>query len=217
MPREDIHVTTKVWHDQLAPEAMRRSLEDSLRKLRSEYVDLFLIHWPSPQMDLPQSIAALVRLKDEGKARAIGVSNFPVALLRRAVEELGAPIACNQVEYHVLLDQSAVLDYARAHDMAVTAYSPIAKNKVSELPELRKIAEKHRATPAQIALKWLVDQDCVAAVPKAAGEARQRENLEALRITLDDEDRRIIARLPKNQRMIAPAWGPVWDQPAVTQ
>src|SRR5579875_2778798 len=131
--REDIHVTTKVWYDQLAPEAMRRSMEASLSKLRTDYVDLFLIHWPAPDMDLPKAIATLRKLKDEGKARAIGVSNFPVALLRRAVEELGAPIACNQVEFHPMLDQSAVLDYARAHQMAATAYSPLAKNKVAEL------------------------------------------------------------------------------------
>lgn len=214
VPREDIHVTTKVWHDQLAPEALRASLERSLRNLRTDYVDLFLIHWPDPDMDLAKTLAAMVALREAGKARAIGVSNFPVALLKRAVEELGAPIACNQIEYHVLLDQSAVLGYASGHGLAVTAYSPLAKNKVSELPELRRIAEKHRVTPAQIALKWLLDQDGVAAVPKAAGEARQRENLEALQITLDDDDRRTISRLPKNQRTISPDWAPVWDQPA---
>ena len=189
-------------------------MESSLTKLRTEYVDLFLIHWPAPDMDLPKAIAALRKLKDEGKARAIGVSNFPVALLRRAVEELGAPIACNQVEFHAMLDQSAVLHYARAHQMAVTAYSPLAKNKVADIPELQRIAEKHDATPAQIALKYLLDQDCVAAVPKAAGEERQKANLAALHIPLDDEDRAAIGRLPKNQRFVAPAWAPVWDQPA---
>jgi 2,5-diketo-D-gluconate reductase B len=213
VPREDIHVTTKVWHDQLAPDAMRHSIERSLRNLKSEYVDLFLIHWPTPDMDLPKSIATLRKLRDEGKARAIGVSNFPTALMRRVVEELGAPIACNQVEYHVLLSQKPVLDYARQHNVAVTAYSPIAKNKVADIPELQRIAGKHDATPAQIALKWLIDQDCVAAIPKAASEERQKANLAALHIALDDEDRATIAGLPKNQRFVAPGWSPVWDQP----
>ncbi len=210
VPRAEIHVTTKVWHDQLAPEAMRRSLEDSLRKLQLDYVDLFLIHWPSPDMDLPRAIEGLVALRDAGKARAIGVSNFPVALMEQALQT-GAPLACNQVEYHPMLDQSAVIDFTRAHDMGVTAYAPIARNKVSEIPELKRVAEKHNATPVQITLKWLIDQPNVSAVPKAAGAERQKANLDCLAIKLDDEDRALIAKIPKDGRTISPAWAPTWD------
>jgi 2,5-diketo-D-gluconate reductase B len=213
IPREQVHVTSKVWYDNLAPDAMARSMDASLKALRLDHLDLFLIHWPAPDMDLPRAIEGLVRLKEQGKARAIGVSNFPVALLRRAVEEVGAPIACNQVEYHVLLDQSALLDYARPRGIVVTAYAPLAQGRLAEHAALRDIARKHQATPAQVALKFLLDQDLVAAIPKAGRRENQQANLDALRITLDDEDRAAIARLPKDQRFVNPAWAPAWDRP----
>src|SRR3984885_7348773 len=106
--RTELHVTTKVWHSNLAPDPIRSSFAASLDKLRLDQVDLYLIHWPSPAMDLPAALETLMRIREEGGARAIGVCNFPVALLRQAVEEVGVPIACDQVEYHLLLDQSAL-------------------------------------------------------------------------------------------------------------
>lgn len=112
VPRDQIHVTTKVWHENLAPAALRRAMETSLASLKLDYVDLYLIHWPSPQMDLAATLGELVKLKDEGLTKHIGVSNFTVALMKRAVEEIGAPISCNQVEYHVMLDQSK---YSNTH------------------------------------------------------------------------------------------------------
>jgi 2,5-diketo-D-gluconate reductase B len=212
--RGDIHVTTKVWWDQLAPDAMRRAMESSLQKLGTDYVDLYLIHWPAADMDLPAAIATLVRLREEGLARAIGVSNFPVALMRRAVEELGAPIAANQVEYHAMLDQTPVLDYARRHDVALIAYAPTARGTVADEPALRSVAERHNASPVQIALAWLLDQPGVVAIPKASTEANQRANLEASRIRLDDTDRAAIARAPKDRRGVNPEFAPAWDKAA---
>ena len=214
LPRREIHLTTKVWFEHLAPAALRASFEVSLAKLKTDHVDLYLIHWPAPGMDLAAALAEMVKLKEEGLARAIGVSNFPVALLRRAVEEVGAPIAVNQVEYHVLLDQSSVLNYARAHGVAVTAYCPIAQGRLANHEELGVIARKHDATPAQIALKWLLDQDEVAAIPKAARRESQIANLEAMKIVLDDADRAAIAGLPKTQRMVNPGFAPEWDRAA---
>ena len=211
VPRGEIHVTTKVWWDSLAPEAMRRSMENSLRALRTEYVDLFLVHWPAKDWDLPRTMEALVRLKDEGKARAIGVANFPLALLRRTVEELGVPVACNQVEYHVLLGQSALLAYMQPKGIALTAYSPIARNTVAEVPEMQAIARKHGAAPSQVALAWLLGQDGVAAVPKASGRANQQSNLDARNLRLDAEDLATIAALPKDRRMVNPDFAPAWD------
>ena len=214
VPRADIHVTSKVWWEHLSPDAMRTALDASLARLKTDYVDLYLIHWPSADMNLPKAMETLEALKNEGKVRAIGVSNFPVALMRRAVEELNAPIACNQVEYHVLLSQDPVLAYARQHGIAVTAYAPLAQGRLAEFDQLQAIARKHGVTPAQVALKWLLDQDGVAAIPKAARAESQQANLDALRLTLDDEDRAAIAGLPKNQRFIQPAFAPVWDQAA---
>ena len=214
LPRADIHVTTKVWWDHLAPGAMRQALEASLTKLQSDYADLYMIHWPAPDMDLPAALESLVKLKEEGLVRAIGVCNFPVALLKQAVEGVGAPVAANQVEYHVLLSQDAVLDYARAHGIAVTAYCPIAQGKLADHEELGVIARKHGATAPQIALKWLLDQPGVAAIPKAARRESQVANLEAMKIELDDADRAAIAALPKTQRMVNPGFAPAWDKAA---
>jgi 2,5-diketo-D-gluconate reductase B len=162
-------------------------------------------------MDLLQALTTLTRFKEEGLARAIGVSNFNTALLRRAVEDIGAPIAVNQVEYHVLLDQSKLLAYARAHDVAVTAYAPLARGALVEHAALQRVAKKHGATVEQVALKWLLDQDGVAAIPKAARAASQQTNLDALKLTLDDADRAAIAALPKHVRLVTPGWKIDWD------
>lgn len=213
VPRAEIHVTTKVWWQNLAPDAMRQAMETSLKLLRTSYVDLYLIHWPAPDMDLPAAIGTLVQLKEEGLAKAIGVSNFPTALLRRAVVEIGAPLAVNQFEYHVLLDQTKLVDAVHGYDMAVTAYSPLAQGRLAEHPSLAEVAAKHGATPAQVALKWLLDQDNVAAIPKAARAESQLANLAALNLTLDDEDRAVISALPKDQRFVNPSFAPAWDVP----
>ncbi|MEJ8865191.1 aldo/keto reductase [Pseudomonas jessenii] len=210
-PREQIHVTTKVWWDQLQPDAMRHSMDRSLEALRSEYVDLFMLHWPTTDWDLPRTIETLVSFKEQGLARNIGVANFPLPLLRKVVEELGAPLSAIQVEYHVLLGQNALLDYARQQDLALTAYTPLARNKVSDIPAIRLIAAKHGVLPTQVALKWLLDQPSVAAIPKASSEPNQLANLAALDVRLDDEDRALIASLSKRERQVSPDFAPVWD------
>ncbi|WP_095196666.1 aldo/keto reductase [Pseudomonas sp. Irchel 3A7] len=210
-PREQIHVTTKVWWDQLRPDAMRHSMDRSLKALHSDYVDLFMIHWPATDWDLPRTLETLVSFKEQGLARNIGVANFPLPLLRKVVEELGAPLSAIQVEYHVLLGQNALLNYARQHDMVLTAYTPLARNKVSETPVIQQIAAKHGVLPTQVALKWLLDQPNVAAIPKASSDANQRANLAALDVQLDDEDRRLIAGLSKRERQVSPDFAPVWD------
>ncbi|MBV7491720.1 aldo/keto reductase [Pseudomonas sp. PDM30] len=210
-PREQIHVTTKVWWDQLQPDAMRHSMDRSLKALRSEYVDLFMLHWPTTDWDLPRTIETLVSFKEQGLARNIGVANFPLPLLRKVVEELGAPLSAIQVEYHVLLGQNALLNYARQQDLALTAYTPLARNKVSDIPAIRLIAAKHGVLPTQVALKWLLDQPNVAAIPKASSEPNQLANLAALDVRLDDEDRALIASLSKRERQVSPDFAPVWD------
>jgi 2,5-diketo-D-gluconate reductase B len=209
--RDDIHLTTKVWWDQLAPDAMQRSIENSLNLLRTDYVDLFLIHWPSPDMDLAASLGKLVQIKEQGLARHIGVCNFPLGLLRRAVEEIQAPIEVHQFEYHVLLDQSKLVNYARSKGIVVTAYCPLAQGRLAEHPSLAAIAARHGASSAQVALKWLLDQDGVAAIPKASRAESQNANLAAQKLTLDDADRAVIAALPKDQRFVNPPFAPDWN------
>ena len=211
VPREQIHLTTKVWWDRLEPKAMRQSLEDSLRALGTEQVDLFHIHWPGKDWDLARSIDTLVALRDEGKARHIGVANFPLGLLRQVVETLGAPLSAIQVEYHVLLGQQPLLDYARHHDLLLTAYTPLARGQAAAQPVIQAIARKHGVLPSQVALKWLLDQDGVAAIPKASSRENQLANLAALNVQLDDEDRAAIAGLPKDQRVVSPPFAPDWN------
>jgi 2,5-diketo-D-gluconate reductase B len=208
--RGDIHLTTKVWWENLAPDAMKRAMESSLTQLRQSYVDLYLIHWPSPTMDLPAALTQMMKFKEQGLTRNIGVSNFPIALLKQALD-FGAPIAVNQFEYHVLIDQSKLVTYARSKGIVVTAYCPLAQGRLADYPSLAAIAEKHGVSTAQVALKWLLDQDGVAAIPKAGRAESQQANLDAQNLVLDDADRAAIAVLPKDQRFVNPGFAPAWD------
>ena len=211
LPRGDLHVTTKVWHENLAPEAIRRAFDASLKKLRLDHVDLYLVHWPSKTMNLPAIFETLLELKQQGRTRAIGVANFNLALLKTVVEEIKAPIACNQIEYHVMLDQTKLARYLAAKSIPLVAYCPLAQGKVSADQTLAAIGRKHGASAAQVALKWLLDQDGVAAIPKASRPESQKANLDALHIGLDDEDMQAIAALPKDRRCVNPGFAPAWD------
>ncbi|MGJ5069711.1 MULTISPECIES: aldo/keto reductase [unclassified Bradyrhizobium] len=212
LPRAELHVTTKVWPENLAPDAIRRAFDTSLKKLRLEFVDLYLIHWPAKGMNLPAALETLLKLKEEGRTRAIGVANFTVALLKQAVEEIQAPVACNQVEYHVMLDQSKLMAYMAGRSIPLVAYCPLAQGRAAADETLGAIGRKHGASAAQVALKWLLDQDGVAAIPKAARPESQRANWDAMKLQLDDEDRATIASLPKDKRFVNPAFAPDWDR-----
>ena len=209
--RDDLHVTTKVWHDHLQPDAILRAFDASLKKLRLDVVDLYLVHWPAKDMDLGAIFETLMKLKDEGRTRAIGVCNFPVALLRKTIEDVGAPIACNQIEYHAMLDQSAVRSYLQPKGIPITAYCPLAQGRMADDPTMEMIGKKYGVSAAQVALKWLFDQDGVAAIPKASRRESQQANLDALKVALDDDDRKMIAALPKDRRCVNPGFAPAWD------
>jgi 2,5-diketo-D-gluconate reductase B len=209
--RKDLHVTTKVWNENLAPDAIRRAFDASLKKLQLDHVDLYLVHWPARDMNLPAMFEALIELKEQGRTRAIGVANFNIALLKTVVEEIKAPVACNQVEYHAFLDQTPLRKYLAAKSIPLVAYCPLAQGRAATDETLMAIGRKHGATAAQVALKWLLDQDGVAAIPKASRTESQKANLDALHIGLDDEDRAAIAGLPKNKRLVNPGFAPAWD------
>ena len=209
--RGDLHITTKVWNENLAPDAIRRAFDASLSKLRLDHVDLYLVHWPASNMKLPAMFETLIKLKEQGRTRAIGVANFNVALLKTVVEEIKAPITCNQVEYHVFLDQTPLRKYLAAKSIPLVAYCPLAQGRAATDETLIAIGRKHGATAAQVALKWLLDQDGIVAIPKASRAESQKANLDALHIGLDDEDRAAIAGLPKNKRFVNPGFAPAWD------
>lgn len=208
--REDIFLTTKIWHTNLEHDDVLLSTEESLRNLNTPYVDLLLIHWPSQKYDLRKTIEAMLILKDQGKALNIGVSNFPLDLLKQVNEEIMAPVFCNQVEYHPFLGQFELLDYAIEHEILLTAYSPLAKGRVLENEMLQKIAEEHGKTPAQIALRWLIEQEQVVAIPKTTNIDHLKSNIDIFDFALSDEEFNRIDELDKSNRIVNPAFGPAW-------
>ncbi len=211
LPRESLFVTTKVWHDQLTPDGIRRAFDASLAGLGLDFVDMYMVHWPSSTMDMGAVMEAMMSLREQSLTRSIGVCNFNLPLLRQAVEDIGAPIAAVQLEYHPFLGQSKVLAWLRARGIALTAYAPLAQGRAAADPVLARIGAKHGATAAQTAIAWLLDQDGVVAIPKAQRPESQKANLAALSIRLDDADRAAIAGLPKGLRYVQPAFAPDWN------
>ncbi|MGF1672027.1 MAG: aldo/keto reductase [Balneolaceae bacterium] len=208
--RDKIFLATKIWHTNLEHDDVLHSVEDSLRELRTPYIDLLLIHWPNPQFPLDKTLEAMLLLRDQGKAMNIGVCNFPVTLLREVIEDYRIPIFTNQVEFHPFLDQFDLLEYSYENDFLITAYSPLAQGKVLEDPLLNKIAGKYDKSPAQIALRWLIEQENVIAIPKASGKNHLQENINIFDFALSDEDFEAIDNLEKNRRLVNPSFAPNW-------
>jgi diketogulonate reductase-like aldo/keto reductase len=195
--RQDLFITTKVWHTNLRQAEVVRSLEGSLRRLKMDYVDLFLIHWPNHSVPLEDTLAGLQKTVERGLARYIGVSNFDMALLKRAHQLSEHPIATNQVPYSLgnrEYAENGVLQYCQDNDIILTAYSPIEKGRVIANPVVKRIAEKHGATPAQVALAWLIRQPKVITIPKAANPAHMEENLASLELELGQDDLEVLRR-----------------------
>jgi 2,5-diketo-D-gluconate reductase B len=209
VPRDEIFLTTKVPHDEATADEVRRDAEQSLERLGVDHLDLLLLHWPSPDVPLEETLSAMNRVREEGITRRIGVSNFPAGLLARALEL--APVFCDQVEYHPFLDQSRLLDLARQHDVLITAYSPLAHGRVPDDETLSRIGDAHGKTAGQVALRWLLDQPGVSPIPKASSHGRRVENLDAFDFTLTDDERAQIDALPKDVRTANPPWAPDWN------
>jgi 2,5-diketo-D-gluconate reductase B len=208
--RGEIFLTTKLLPSALSAAGVRRQLDGSLKDLRLDHVDLLLIHWPSTDgTPLAETLGAMCELREQGATRHLGVSNFPRAM---ALEALAlAPIVCDQVEYHPYLGQPELLALARERDLMLTAYSPLAQGALLRDPAIREIAELHGRNPAQVVLRWLLDQPQVAAVPKASSREHLAANLDIFDFELSDDERAAIARLQRGARTIDPAFAPDWD------
>ncbi len=209
--RDRVFVTTKVWQSDLAPRDFERSTRDSLRKLKLDAVDLLLIHWPNPSIPLSGTIGALCKMKREGFARHVGVSNFTTALLDEAAKLTTEPLVCNQIECHPFLDQSRVIAASRKHGMAVTAYSPIARGQAKGDALLGRIGRAHGKTASQVCLRWLVQQGIVV-IPRTSKTARLTENAAIFDFELTVAQMKEIAGLAKGDGRIVD-WGgaPRWD------
>jgi diketogulonate reductase-like aldo/keto reductase len=209
--RDDVFLTTKVWTNHFAPHDLERSVKESLARLRLPSVDLVLLHWPNPHVPLAETLGALAHAKRMGLTRHIGVSNFTVALIEQAVALCPEPLVCNQVEYHPYLDQAKVMAACDQHGMALVAYSPIAKGRIKTEATLAEIGRAHRKSPAQVCLRWLVQQN-VCAIPRTSRVERLSENIEIFDFELSDEEMARIAALANPRgRLTDFGFAPKWD------
>jgi len=211
--RKDIFLTTKVSHENLRAGDFAKSVDDSLADLKVDYVDLLLIHWPSPEIALAETMPALAKAKRLGLARHIGVANFNIALLDQAIKLCPEPLAALQAEYHPYLDQSKLLAAVRQHGLVFIAYCPLGRGRLFGDPVLAEIAGKRGRSVAQVALRWLLQQD-VAAIPFSSKPQRIADNFNVFDFTLTDDEMKRIAALKRSDGRVANPAGRVpggWD------
>ena len=210
--REDLYVATKVTPDNLDYDHVLSSTEESLERLGLEYVDLLYVHWPTGEYEATDTLDAFAELRREGITERIGVSNFEPEQLEEAIDVAEEPIFANQIEMHPLLPQTELLQFCAQDDVDVeiVAYAPIARGDVEDVDEIRDIAEKHDATPAQVSLAWLREKG-VTAIPKATGREHIRENWLSLGVELDAEDVERIDDVDREERLVDPDRAP-WNE-----
>ncbi|MDF7660667.1 2,5-didehydrogluconate reductase DkgB [Erwiniaceae bacterium L1_54_6] len=212
--RSELFVTTKIWVENLSADKLIPSLKESLLKLRTGYVNLTLIHWPSPgaAISVKESMQALMAAKDAGLTRQIGISNFPIALMKEAIEAVGVEnIATNQVELHPYLQNEQVVKFAREQGIHITSYMTLAYGEALKDEAIKAIAKKHQATPAQVVLAWAM-QLGYAVIPSSTKRENLAGNLHAQDLQLDHEDMDKIHALDRGQRLVSPeGLAPSWD------
>lgn len=209
VPRDEIFLTTKVLPQNLRPQDVLASTHESLARLRTDYVDLLLVHWPNPRVPLAETLGAFAELQRLGAVRHVGVSNFPSRLVAEAQGTV--TVFANQVEYHPFLGQRTLREQAALEGYLLTAYSPIARGRVADDPVLREVGAAHGKTPVQVTLRWLVQQPGVAAIPKAASAKNRESNFEIFDFELSGEEMARIFALARGERLVQPANSPVWD------
>ena len=200
---QDIAVTTKLWNDKHAPEAAVAAFEESLRKLKRDSVDLFLIHWPVQDSDFVATWKALIALRDAGRAKSIGVSNFTKANLARIIDATGVVPAVNQIELHPAFQQAELREFHAQNGIVTESWSPLGQGTGLEQPDIVRIAEKHGKTPAQVVLRWHLDLGLMV-IPKSSTPSRIAENIDLFDFKLDREDHAAIAKLDTADGRIGP-------------
>jgi 2,5-diketo-D-gluconate reductase B len=213
IPRQDIFLCTKVSHEYLHAGDFARSVDESLAALGVDYVDLLLVHWPEKNTPLKETMGALAKAKRQGLTRHIGVANFNIALLDEAIGLCPEPLVTLQAECHPYLDQTKVIEACRERGLVLTAYCPLARGRLKDDPVLAGIAHRIGKTFAQVALRWLMQQKIVAAIPRSSNPQRIAENLDVFDFELSDDDMRRIGALKRpNGRIANPAGrAPAWD------
>ncbi|MEZ9901432.1 2,5-didehydrogluconate reductase DkgB [Vibrio breoganii] len=213
IPREDVFLTTKVWIDNFAKEKFAPSVQESLQKLKTDYIDLLLIHWPLKDDEVPMEeyLPELKALKDSGLVRHIGVSNFTNAQLGKAIDIVGdGEIYTNQVEVHPYLQNHKVVYFCEANGVIVTGYMPFAYGDVLQDETIQAIAKEHDASPAQVVLAWMRQNEFVT-IPSSTKKANIESNLHSEKVTLTESDMEKIATLDRDHRLASPSFAPDWD------
>jgi len=214
VPRKEIFLCTKVSHEYLCAADFARSVDESLKNLQVDYVDLLHVHWPTiDNIPLAETMGALANAKRDGFARHIGVANFNIALVEEAIRLCPEPLVTLQAEYHPYLDQSKVLAYCRKMGLIFTAYCPLGRGRLFKDPVVSEIARSRGKTIAQIALRWLMQQGNIAAIPRSANPQHMAESLDVFDFELTDEEMRKIFALRRPDGRIANPKGraPAWD------
>jgi len=213
VPRADIFLCTKVSHEYLRADDFARSVDESLKTLGVDYVDLLLVHWPNLAIPLAETMTALAKAKREDLTRHVGVANFNVALLDQALRLCPEPLVTLQAEYHPYLDQTTLLEACRARGLVYTAYCPLGRGRLFKDPVLGEIARQKGRTVAQVALRWLIQKGIVAPIPRSSNPARIAENLAVFDFSLtDNEVKRINALKRPDGRIANPVSRvPPWD------
>jgi 2,5-diketo-D-gluconate reductase A len=202
--RDKLFITTKLWNENQGYDAALAAFDKSLQRLGMDHVDLYLIHWPAPAQDLYlDSWKALVRLREEGRARSIGVSNFAISHLERLIGETGVTPAANQIELHPRFQQGELRAFHAANGIVTTSWSPLGQGKLLEHPVIAGIAAKHGRTPAQVIIRWHLDLG-LTVIPKSVTPARIVSNLDVFGFGLDDADLAAITALDAGDGRIGP-------------
>ncbi len=209
IPREQLFLTTKLYVNDLTPTRIHEAVPRFLEELKVDYLDLLLIHWPNPDVDLVQTLNTLVSLQKKGAARFIGVSNF-VRFHLEALAPHHFPLFTDQIEMHPYLQRRLLVKTCREMGIKITAYRPLAKGAFEKDPVLQEIGKTYGKTPSQVVLRWLVQQD-IAAIPKASTLEHLKKNIEIFDFTLSDADMRAIDQLDSGQRFCAPEGLPVYE------
>ncbi|RXJ14536.1 2,5-didehydrogluconate reductase DkgB [Lelliottia nimipressuralis] len=214
VPREELFITTKIWTENLSKDKLIPSLKESLEKLRTDYVDLTLIHWPSPgdAVSVEETMLALLEAKKLGLTRNIGISNFTIPLMEKAIAAVGAEnIATNQIELSPYLQNRKVVNWAKDKGIHITSYMTLAYGKALKDEVIARIADKHNATAAQVILAWAMGEG-YAVIPSSTKRENLASNLLARDLKLDAEDQKAIAALDCNDRLVSPeGLAPNWD------
>jgi methylglyoxal/glyoxal reductase len=198
VPREEVFVTSKVWPSDFSYEGTKAAFDRSMELLGLDYLDLYLLHWPVN--DWPGAWRALEELYRTGRVKAIGVSNFLLHHMEELMKIVEVPPAANQIEYHPYLQQPDLRDYCQRNNIAITAWAPIMKGRVMEVPELVEIGQKYGKSPVQVTLRWMLQTDIIT-IPKSARKERIESNADIYDFELSDEDVQAINALDRHERI----------------